>query len=386
MSASTIQVTGMTGTASSSWHLRTLLRTGVLGGVISIYLCLVGIVPVFADRALIVGVIELGQAALLIAFGAVGYLAARDQVGVSRVRAVVAGTAVGAISGTFLTGLVLVGSVVDLRAVFLNASPELYALLTNGQGTSWAWFPIVVGAITGGLAGVVAGLPAGLRSMVLCEPGIAGLLRPLRRAAANTHARDPAGRSGPLPARRGRPDRARRDHRVLRDHGDHRRRPEDEAEAARERAAEGPASPGHRSGGDPAPRRGPALPARDGLVLRAGHRHRGPVHPAGPRPEHHPGPGRPAGPGLRRVLCGRCVHRRPADLARRVRPRPADVLAGGPVRGHLRDGLRDLPRPADPADPRRLPRDRHPGLRRDHPHPRRDRTCSRGTWADRRGS
>jgi len=184
VTASTIQVTGMTESASSSWHLRSFLRTGVLGGVISIYLCLVGIVPVFADRALIVGVIELGQAALLIAFGAVGYLAARDQVGVSRVRAVAAGTAVGAISGTFLTGLVLVGSVVDLRAVFLNASPELYALLTNGQGTSWAWFPILVGAITGGLAGVVAVLPAGLRSMVLVSLGsllffglFAGLLR-----------------------------------------------------------------------------------------------------------------------------------------------------------------------------------------------------------------
>ena len=184
MSASTIQATGMTGTASSPWHLRTLIRISVLGGVVAIYLCLVGIVPVFADRPLIVGVIELGQAALLIAFGAVGFLAARDQVGVSRFRAVVAGTAVGAITGTFLTGLVLVGSVVNLRAVFLNASPELYALLTNGQGTSWAWFPILVGAITGGLAGAVAGLPAGLRSMVLLSLGslvffglFAGLLR-----------------------------------------------------------------------------------------------------------------------------------------------------------------------------------------------------------------
>ena len=184
MSASTIQATDMTETAPSPWHLRTLLRTGVLGGAVAIYLCLVGIVPVFADRALIVGVVELGQAALLIAFGAFGYLAARDQVGISRIRAVVAGTAVGAVTGAFLTGLVLVGSVVDLRAVFLNASPELYALLTNGQGTSWAWYPILVGTVTGGLAGVVAGLPARLRSSLLISLGslvffglFAGLLR-----------------------------------------------------------------------------------------------------------------------------------------------------------------------------------------------------------------
>ena len=184
MSASTIPMTGTMQPASSRRHLRTILRTGLLGGVIAIYLCLVGIVPVFHDRALIVGVVELGQAALLIAFGAVGYLAARDQVRASRLRAVVAGAAVGAITGAFPAGLVLVSSAVDLRAVFLNASPELYALLTNGQGMSWAWFPIVAGAITGGLAGVLAGLSAGLRSPLLLGLGslvffglFAGLLR-----------------------------------------------------------------------------------------------------------------------------------------------------------------------------------------------------------------
>jgi branched-chain amino acid transport system permease protein len=177
-------MTGMTEATSNPWHLRALLRAGVLGGLISIYLCLVGIVPVFHDRPLVAGVVELGQAALLIAFGAVGYLAGRGQLRISRFRPVVAGTAVGAITGTFLTGLILVGSVVDLRAVFLNASPELYALLTNGQGTAWAWFPIVVGAFTGGLAGVLAGLPAGLRSLLLWTLGFliffglfAGLLR-----------------------------------------------------------------------------------------------------------------------------------------------------------------------------------------------------------------
>ena len=184
MSASTIPMTGTIQPPSSPWQVRTLLRTGLLGGVIAVYLCLVGIVPVFHDRPLIVGVVELGQAALLIAFGAVGYLAARDQVRASRLRAVVAGAAVGAITGAFPAGLVLVSSAVDLRAVFLNASPELYALLTNGQGTSWAWFPIVAGAITGGLAGVLAGLPAALRSPLLLGLGslvffglFAGLLR-----------------------------------------------------------------------------------------------------------------------------------------------------------------------------------------------------------------
>jgi ABC-type branched-chain amino acid transport system, permease component len=167
MSASTIGAAEMIADAPRPWHVRAILRTGALGGVVAVYLCLVGIVPVFANRSLIIGVVSLGQTALLIAFGVVGYLGARDIVAVSRFRALVAGTVVGAITGVFLAGLVLVGAAVDLRAVFLNASPELYALLTKGMGPSWAWFPILVGAITGALAGILAGSPAGVRTLVL---------------------------------------------------------------------------------------------------------------------------------------------------------------------------------------------------------------------------
>jgi branched-chain amino acid transport system permease protein len=152
---------------ASGWPLRSLLRKGVLGGVVAIYLCLVGIVPVFAERALIVGVVSIGQASLLLTYGAMGYLAGRDLADVSRLKAVLAGILVGAITGAFLTGLVLVGSVVDLRAVFLNASPALYDLLTNGLGTSGAWVPIVIGAITGGLGGVLVALPVRARLPLL---------------------------------------------------------------------------------------------------------------------------------------------------------------------------------------------------------------------------
>lgn len=167
MSATVTGITVPRATASGQWPIRKLLQIGVLGGVIAIYLCLVGIVPVFAARPMIAGVISIGQAALLIAYGAIGYVGAREVLAVSRLRAVIAGAGVGALSGAFLTGLVLLGSVVDLRAVFLNASPELYDLLTAGHGTAWAWLPIVVGAITGGLAGVVTGLPTVLRTPLL---------------------------------------------------------------------------------------------------------------------------------------------------------------------------------------------------------------------------
>ena len=136
-------------------------------------------------RPLIVGVVSLGQAALLITFGVVGYLAGAPGAGAtSQARAVAAGALAGAIVGAFLTALVLLGSVVDLRAVFLNASPELYALLTDGLVFSGPVVPIVVGAVTGALGGAIYGFPAAVRSPLLWGLGallffglFAGLLR-----------------------------------------------------------------------------------------------------------------------------------------------------------------------------------------------------------------
>jgi branched-chain amino acid transport system permease protein len=153
--------------AADRWPLQSILRIGLLGGAIAIYLCLVGIVPTFATRPLIVGVVSLGQATLLLTFGAVGYLAGRRALVVSRIQAVIAGAIAGAITGVFLTGLVLVGSVVDIRAVFLNASPELYALLQDGVVLTGPIVPLLVGLVTGALGGGLVGLRVEVRAPIV---------------------------------------------------------------------------------------------------------------------------------------------------------------------------------------------------------------------------
>ena len=192
-----------------------VLRIGLLGGAIAIYLCLVGIVPVFATRPLIVGVVSLGQATLLVTFGGFGYLAGRRAQALSQVQAVLAGALAGAITGAFLTGLVLVGSVVDLRAVFLNASPELYALLQDGVVLTGPFVPILVGLVTGALGGRLVGLRVEVRAPIFWGLGslfffglFGGLLRtPLLVTPLAVPARS---------CRRGRPDGAGRHPRVRR--------------------------------------------------------------------------------------------------------------------------------------------------------------------------
>jgi len=153
------------------WRPGRAVRIGVIGGAVAVYLCLVGIVPVFADRALIVGVISLGQAVVIGTFGAAGYLAARSAGRASAGPAVSAGTLAGAITGAFLTALVVIGSVVDLRAVFLNASPELYALLQNGLVLTGPIVPTLVGLVTGLLASLIYLLPIRVRSPLLWALG-----------------------------------------------------------------------------------------------------------------------------------------------------------------------------------------------------------------------
>jgi branched-chain amino acid transport system permease protein len=168
-------------TSSRSW--RRVVIVGLLGGVVAVYLCLVGIVPVFQPRPLVDGVISLGHTALALAAIGAAYLATRRVPGGPR-EVVLGSVLAGALSGSFLTVLVLVGAVVNLRSVFLNASPQTYSILTAGMGIAGAWVPIVLLGVVGGLAGVVAILPADLRRSIVLGFGtlvvvglFAGLLR-----------------------------------------------------------------------------------------------------------------------------------------------------------------------------------------------------------------
>jgi branched-chain amino acid transport system permease protein len=173
---------------------RDVIRIGLIGGAVAIYLCLVGIVPVFHARQLIAGVITLGQVALFGSMAIPGAVAAWKATTL-REAALVGGVA-GLITGLFVTALVVVGNVVDLRAVFLNASPELYSMLTMGMGMAGAWIPAVEGLLLGALAASIGQLPDRIRSPlvrgllgVLIVGLFAGLLRaPLLSAGLGSFA------------------------------------------------------------------------------------------------------------------------------------------------------------------------------------------------------
>jgi branched-chain amino acid transport system permease protein len=168
--------------AAVDW--RRAVRMGLLFGVVSLYVCLVGMVEVFQPRALVTGIITLGQTTMVLVAVGAAYLTLRGQ-SMDRGGAAAAGALAGAVAGVFPAVLVVIMEIVNLRAMFLHASPGTAAVLTLGLGAAGAWVPIValtvVGAATGLLLTARADIqrPATAALVALFLAGLfAGLLRP----------------------------------------------------------------------------------------------------------------------------------------------------------------------------------------------------------------
>jgi len=142
-----------------------VIRTGLIGAAVAVYACLVGIVPTFHERPMIQGIISLGQTALVLILLGTGYLAARRHA--AGLTALTAGAVAGLIAGAGVTVLVIVGQLIDLRAVFSPASPALYDVVTFELGVAGAWIPAAFGIGLGMAAGGLSLLaPAVRRSIV----------------------------------------------------------------------------------------------------------------------------------------------------------------------------------------------------------------------------
>jgi len=110
-------------------------------------------VEIFDKRAVIEGVVTLGQFVLLATFVAAGFVAAKKKAveGTQSKTSemLISGGTAGLFAGLAVTLLILFGNIANLRAVFLNASPALYALLTFDQGIGGSWIVAVAGAVSG---------------------------------------------------------------------------------------------------------------------------------------------------------------------------------------------------------------------------------------------
>jgi branched-chain amino acid transport system permease protein len=145
--------------------VRAVIRTGLIGGAVAVYLATVGLLTRFADLELVGTQITLGRLllpapALVAAFAATR---ARVIAGERRQVGPQAGASIGLLTG-LVTGLVFAGATwaaellgIDrIREVFLQISPALMEFLTNGDGVP-AGLPYLIGlSVLGGLLGGLA--------------------------------------------------------------------------------------------------------------------------------------------------------------------------------------------------------------------------------------
>ncbi len=146
------------------------IQKGLIGGAVAILMSLVGMVIRFAGRSIIQDVVDLGHTLLLIVVFMVAFSAAKREY--SAVVKVAAGFVAGFVSGLMVVLLVLLGGQIDMRAMFINASPELFAFLSFGN---LALVPLI-GAGTGVVAAIFHFLPARLRNALFTGFAIATVI------------------------------------------------------------------------------------------------------------------------------------------------------------------------------------------------------------------
>src|SRR4030043_183284 len=152
------------------------IKIGLIGGVSSVLLALIGMVEAFSQRDIISNVISMGHTLLLLLAVFMGYLAAKRTTRNEPLCILVNSFISGLIVGGLVALLVIVGSLINLRKVFVNAMPVLYELLTFKQGTQIGAFLLLgAGALSGTLAGLFFLSPKLIRRMLIIPlTGIVG--------------------------------------------------------------------------------------------------------------------------------------------------------------------------------------------------------------------
>lgn len=135
----------------SNWKIA--LQYGLIGGGVSVLLALVGMVEAFDERYIIAGVLTFGQITLYAPIFLTSYLTIRSVDSESKGKSILWGMVSGAVGGLILAALVALGNTLDLRAMFINATDELYSIITMDiEPPLGLLVPIFISAFLGGIA------------------------------------------------------------------------------------------------------------------------------------------------------------------------------------------------------------------------------------------
>jgi branched-chain amino acid transport system permease protein len=148
---------------TSEVNVRRAIRLGLYGGLAVVFISAIGMVVVFNNRTIIDGLLTMGYLLLLLVPLLVGYMAAKPppllegmappEKGLHNVTEGLIG---GLVTAGILSIFVAIANIINLRAVFINVSPELLETLafnqTLGLGVTLL---LLSGAILGAVGGAI---------------------------------------------------------------------------------------------------------------------------------------------------------------------------------------------------------------------------------------
>ncbi len=162
------------------------VKTGIIGGVAVLIIALVGMVESFNRRDIVYEMIAMGHTLLLITGIMMGYLAAKRTTVPDLLTQCINAIIASLTTSLFLVFLILIGKMINLRAVLVNASPMLYRALTLGHPDSLFGLLIIlcIGLFCGVFAAILFAVPASVRRITItavCSMVGVGVLQDLVR-------------------------------------------------------------------------------------------------------------------------------------------------------------------------------------------------------------
>jgi branched-chain amino acid transport system permease protein len=154
--------------SKTSWWLQALQR-GLIGGIVAVLVSLIGMVASFHQRDIIAGQITMGETLLLLIVIVIAYYSSRGTETTSVSTRLISGALTGLVIASFVVGLVLLGQAVNLREVFVNASPALYDILTfemENKTTAFIYW-LLAGTLIGTLTAMIHLIPSNWRNAVI---------------------------------------------------------------------------------------------------------------------------------------------------------------------------------------------------------------------------
>lgn len=161
-----------------------ILQYGLIIGICIWYVCLVGMVEGFSKRSVVEGVLSLGMSLVVIISIGLGYFAGRRLSKNNIGQGLIAGGIIGLVGSLMSVLLVVSIQPLNMRNMFVNASPALVNLLTFSQESQTTGLLMLVAFIVGLtlLGTIIYLLPQLLRRFVLVGLGtvlVVGMLNEL---------------------------------------------------------------------------------------------------------------------------------------------------------------------------------------------------------------